>query len=206
MRGPNVKQVKFREIKPEIRVLGIDDGSFMPHTKGKALVVGTVFRGGKWLDGVLRTYVDIDGTDATKRIVDMVNASRHKGQIRVIMVEGLTFAGFNVIDIKRIFKETGLPVVALNRKRPDFPKVKRALQHLPNWQQRWKLLRSAGKIHPIRPKHRGSSIYMQIAGIKRPDAEYVVKLTSTRGLLPEPLRVAHLIATGIVRGESVGRV
>jgi hypothetical protein len=47
---------------------------------------------------------------------------------------------------------------------------------------------------------------MQIVGITRSDAEKLVKLTSTRSLLPEPLRVAHLIATGIVRGESVGRV
>jgi hypothetical protein len=201
-----VKRAKFREIKPEIRIIGIDDGSFVPHTKGKALVVGAVFRGGKWLDGVLRTYVDIDGTDATKRIVDMVNASRHKGQIRVIMIEGLTFAGFNVVDIKRIFKETGLPVIALNRKRPDFLKVKRALQHLPRWQQRWKVLQSAGRIHPVSPKRYKSSVYMQIVGITRSDAEKLVKLTSTRSLLPEPLRVAHLIATGIVRGESVGRV
>ena len=63
---------RFWGIKSEIRVLGIDDGPFVAHTKGKALLVGTVFRGGQWLDGILRTYVDIDGTDATQRIIDMV--------------------------------------------------------------------------------------------------------------------------------------
>jgi hypothetical protein len=46
---------------------------------------------------------------------------------------------------------------------------------------------------------------MQLIGIKRADAESVVKISSTRSLVPEPLRVAHLIATAIVRGESYGK-
>src|SRR5437667_170021 len=32
-----------------------------------------------------------------------------------------------------------------------------------------------------------------------------LRLTIVRGVLPEPLRIAHLIAAGIVRGESRGR-
>ncbi len=46
---------KFRIIKPEIRVLGIDDGKFIPHTKGTVIVVGVVFRGGYSIDGVMHT-------------------------------------------------------------------------------------------------------------------------------------------------------
>jgi len=58
----------------------------------------------------------------------------------------------------------------------------------------------------VRSKPRAAPVCVQVAGIKRADAEQIVKLTSTRSLVPEPLRVAHLIATGIIRGESVGRV
>ena len=45
----------FRVIKSEIRVLGVDDGKFVPHTEGAVIVVGVVFRGGCWLDGVMHT-------------------------------------------------------------------------------------------------------------------------------------------------------
>ena len=197
---------KFWGIKSEIRIIGIDDGPFEPHTEGKALLIGTVFRGGQWLDGVLSAYIDVDGTDATKRIIEMVNKSRHKGQLRVIMVDGVTFAGFNVIDIQEIFRQTGLPVIVVSRKQPDFPKVKKALKNLPDWQERWRMLREAGKICQVRSRPRAEPVCMQVAGIKRADAEQIVKLTSTRSLVPEPLRVAHLIATGVARGESVGRV
>lgn len=197
---------KFWDIKSEIRVMGIDDGPFEPHAGGKALLIGTVFRGGQWLDGVLRAYIDVDGTDATKQIIEMANKSRHKGQLRVIMVDGVTFAGFNVIDIQEIFRQTGLPVIVVSRKLPDLPKVKKALKNLPDWQERWQMLRAAGKIYQVRSRPRAVPVCMQVAGIKRADAEQIVKLTSTRSLVPEPLRIAHLIATGIAKGESVGRV
>jgi endonuclease V-like protein UPF0215 family len=38
---------------------------------------------------------------------------------------------------------------------------------------------------------------MEIAGINVDDARRIVRLTSTRSSIPEPLRVAHLVASGI---------
>jgi endonuclease V-like protein UPF0215 family len=38
---------------------------------------------------------------------------------------------------------------------------------------------------------------MEIAGILKEDARKIVQLTSTRSSVPEALRVAHLIASGI---------
>jgi len=42
-------------------------------------------------------------------------------------------------------------------------------------------------------------------GTTEAEVEKALSLTTVRGVLPEPLRVAHLIAAGIVRGESRGR-
>lgn len=201
-----MKEVKFWDIKSEIRAVGIDDGPFRPHSKGKTLIVGAVFRGGWWLDGILSTHVEVDGTDATRKIAEMINRSKHKDQLRVIMTSGITFAGFNVLDIHELFEKTELPVIVVSRKYPDLASVKRALKNLPNWRQRWKILSSAGEIHTVKSRHGKASIYIQIAGIKLSDAREVVHSTTTRSFVPEPLRAAHLIATGIVRGESTGRV
>lgn len=79
----------FHVIKSEIRVLGIDDGQFIPHTKGEVLVVGVVFRGGVSIDGVMHTKIGIDGLDATDKLAAMINASPHKHQLRVIMLNGV---------------------------------------------------------------------------------------------------------------------
>src|SRR3990167_2919872 len=100
----------FRHIKKELRILGIDDGPFKSGDRN-TILVGTVFRSGFWLDGVLSTKIKVDGNDSTKKIIEMVNRSRHKAQLRVIMLDGLTFGGMNFADIRAINKKTGLPVI-----------------------------------------------------------------------------------------------
>jgi endonuclease V-like protein UPF0215 family len=186
---------EFRIIKPEIRVLGIDDGKFIPHTEGCVIVVGVVFRGGCWIDGVMRTRITIDGLDATEKLTSMINTSPHRRQLRLLMLNGVTFAGFNLVDIKTLNSATGLPGVVLTREKPDLEAIHQALKHLPDTDERWRIVLAAGEIHEVTCK--GSKLYMEMAGISLADALKIVELTSTRSCFPEPLRVAHLIASGI---------
>jgi endonuclease V-like protein UPF0215 family len=46
-------------------------------------------------------------------------------------------------------------------------------------------------------RNESEKIYMQICGILEEDAKKILQLTSTRSNIPEALRVAHLIASGI---------
>jgi len=191
------KVVSFRSVKPEIRVLGIDDGGFIPHTKGVVDVVGVIYRGGYWLDGVMRTEVEVDGTDATEKIASMIVSSPHYDQIRVVVLNGITFAGFNVVDIKGLFKKVGLPVIAVTREKPDFEEIRKALENLPEREKRWKAIENAGKIVEVRTRGAEEAVYIQIAGIAEKDAEKILRSTSTRSNVPEALRVAHIIASGL---------
>jgi endonuclease V-like protein UPF0215 family len=188
---------KFRVIKPEIRVLGVDDGVFTPHSKGLVPVVGVVFRGGYWLDGVMHTNVKIDGLDATKKIVSMIISSPHYKQLRVIMLNGITFAGFNVVDIKELNAKTKLPVIAVTREKPNFAEIREALENLPKSEERWKAIKNAGKVFEVSTRNESEKVYMQISGILEEDAKKILQLTSTRSNIPEALRVAHLIASGV---------
>lgn len=204
-----MQKTKFRTVKPEIRVIGFDDGSFEPHTEGSTCLVGVVSRGGQWIDGVLVDEVEIDGTDSTSTMIDMINKSRHKEQLRIILTSGITFAGFNVLDVNDLFERTGLPVIVVSREEPDMDSVKQAIKNVPEWEDRWKKLSSAGDIFPVKIQSsdaRESTIYLQAVGMTKEDAKKVVKTVSTRSSIPEPLRIAHLVATAIARGESVGRV
>ena len=185
----------FRTIKSEIRVLGVDDGKFTPHTEGNVIVVGVVFRGGCWLDGVMHTNITIDGFDATEQIASMINSSPHCKQLRLIMLNGITFAGFNVVNIKNLNFATNLPVIALAGDKPDLDSIRDALNNLPNTDERWQTVLEAGEVHEI--TSRGKKLYIVLAGISLADAQKIVKLTATRSSFPEPLRVAHIIASGI---------
>lgn len=190
-----MKHGGFRTIKSEIRVLGIDDGKFTPHTEGSVIVVGVVFRGGCSIDGVMHTNIEIDGLDATKQFASMINASPHRRQLRLVMLNGITFAGFNIVDIKKLNAATKLPVMALTQERPDLDAIYKALTNLPNIDERWKMILEAGEIHEV--INNRAKIYIELAGISLSDAQKIIAITSTRSSLPEPLRVAHLIASGI---------
>jgi uncharacterized protein len=190
-----VKQ--FRIIKPEIRILGVDDGVFIPHSKGFVPVIGVVFRGGYWLDGLLSTKIEIDGFDATEKIASMIANSSHKRQLRVIMLDGVTFGGFNVVDIRELNERTKLPVIAVTRDRPNLKDIRVALKNLPEPQKRWKAFLDAGQILELSTRSRNEKVYVEISGMLEEDARKIVKLTSTRSSIPEALRVAHLIASGL---------
>jgi hypothetical protein len=199
----NENEVKFYKIKNEVRILGIDDAPFTLRGQDKkVMIIGTIFRGGSWLDGVLKSEVEIDGTDATKKIISMVKKTKHK-DLRVIMLDGLTFGGFNLVDIEEIFKKTSLPVIVIIRRMPDFNKIEKALENLDKKDKRWKCVEKAGIPKKVETKS-GKFIYIQNFGINFEDAEEIVKLSATRSLIPEPIRVAHLIASGVVLGESRG--
>jgi endonuclease V-like protein UPF0215 family len=188
---------KFHVIKPEIRVLGVDDGVFTPHVKGLVPVVGVVFRGGYWLDGVMHTKVEVDGFDATEKIASMIINSPHYKQLRVIMLNGITFAGFNVVNIKELNSETKLPVIAVTRGKPNFTEIREALKNLPESEGRWKTMKSAGKMFEVSTRSEDEKVCLQTSGILEEDARKILQLTSTRSSVPEALRVAHLIASGI---------
>ncbi len=185
-------------MKPEIRVLGVDDGKFVPHSQSQARVVGIVFRGGYWLEGAMSTSISVDGFDATVNIAEMIESSPHYRQLRVVMLNGITFAGFNVVDIKELNDLTGLPIVAVTSKRPNMSEVKAALQNLPEYEKRWNAVLNAGDMFSATTRSAKQKVYLEVVGVSKPIAIEVLRLTSTRSKIPEPLRVAHLVASAMV--------
>jgi hypothetical protein len=190
---------RFHSIKSEIRVLGIDDGQFVPHTKGNVDVVGVVYRGGYWFEGVMRTKITIDGFDATEKIAKMIESSPYYRELRVVVLDGVTFAGFNVVDISMLSRIVDLPVMSVVREKPDLEEIRGALKNLPGFEVRWQAMRNAGVLFEVEPRNGENPIYIQTAGILREDAEKIIRKTSTRSNVPEALRVAHIIASGLAR-------
>jgi uncharacterized protein len=191
----------FRVIKPEIRVLGIDDAAHIPRSKSYVPIIGVVFRGGFWLEGVMSTKILVDGFDSTPAISDMIKESPHFKQLRVVLLNGVTFGGFNIVDLKALNEKIWLPIIAVARKKPDLISVHQAIQKLSHPEERLKALNNAGEIISIQLKSKKTQLYCHLLGIQLEDAQKILDLTSTRSITPEPLRVAHLIASGI-RGQN----
>jgi endonuclease V-like protein UPF0215 family len=185
-------------IKKELRVIGIDDSPFKKFSRGNVLVVGTIFRGGTLLDGILSTKVSIDGNNSTKQLIEMINRCRFKLQLQCIFLDGIALGGFNIVDVKELGKKTKLPVIVVIRRKPDLLKIKKTLIDI-NKKNKIKLIDKAGEVFKI------GEIYVQLTGINKEKAKQILKIVCTRSLIPEPIRIAHLIASGIVKGESRGK-
>ena len=185
-------------VKKEIRVIGIDDSPFNKFKDRKVLVVGVVMRGGLYVDGVLSVKVNVDGNDSTKKLIGMINKCKFKPQLQCIFLDGIAVAGFNIVDVKELNKKTKLPVITIIRTKPNIPKIKSTLIKI-NQKQKIKFIEKAGDVVKI------DNIFAQLIGIDFEKAKTILKVVCTRSLLPEPIRLAHLIASGVVLGESRGR-
>jgi endonuclease V-like protein UPF0215 family len=65
--------------------------------------------------------------------------------------------------------------------------------------RKWALIRRAGPQEALR------GVFVQRAGLTTEEAERLLARHTLHGALPEPLRLAHLIAGGVTRGKSRGR-
>jgi len=189
-------------MKAKSRFLGIDDAPFR-FSDETVPVVGVVVQAPSYIEGVLTTLAEVDGHDATERIAAMVRRSRYLAGLAAILIDGTAVGGFNVIDIDSVHKAVDRPVITVTRKKPNLDSMETALRRrFDDWKERFAMI-CRHDLESIRTGH--GTLWVTYVGAKQAEVQEALSLTTVRGVLPEPLRVAHLIAAGIIRGESRGR-
>jgi endonuclease V-like protein UPF0215 family len=189
-------------MKNQIRLLGIDDAPFS-FSDEFSIIIGVIMRGNSYIEGIISRKIKVDGDDATDLCIDMVNKSRHKQQLKALLIDGIAFCGFNVIDIEKIFLKTELPIITITRDKPDLIKIKNALKkNFSDWKNRLEIIEKVD-LHRIETNY--NPIYIKYIGISLKETKEIIKLSTIRGVIPEPIRIAHIIASGIIKGESYGK-
>ncbi len=180
-------------------VVGFDDSPFPFEHRGDVRVVGAVCARTR-LDGVLATAVRRDGANSTERLIECVRSSRFSDHVRGVLLQGIALAGFNVVDIGRLSTELGVPVLVVVRKQPRMQMVKDALlDRTPGGAEKWGLIESFGPLEKL------GALWVQRIGLTTREAEELLAATTSHGNIPEPLRLAHIIAGGVETGASRGR-
>ena len=177
-------------------MLGIDDGSFVPKTNSSTFIVGVVFRLDNRVEGILSEKVKVDSLNSTQKIISMLSKSKFKFNISYILLDGITVAGFNILDIEKLCNELKIPIIIAFRKKPNLKKINSALKKFKDYKKRKKLIEKAGPIYNT------GKIFFQCFGTDEKTARTILKRCSYFSNLPEPVRLAHLIASGITRGQS----
>jgi endonuclease V-like protein UPF0215 family len=173
--------------------VGVDDGAF-GRSDAFAPIAAVVVSAPSYIDAVRVSRVRVDGRDGTERVVALIRAAGPTDGIRAVLLDGAVVGGFNVLDLDRISAELRIPVVAVTRRPPDFERIHAALR---TWfgrdaERRWRLLR-AHRLFRVPTGER--PILATAVGCRSADALALLRRTTVRGFWPEPLRLAHLVAS-----------
>src|SRR5512138_3040614 len=178
-----------------LRAIGYDDAPYARASRGDVALAGVVCAGTRF-EGLVWGRVRRDGWNATDEVVRLLAGGKFLPQLHLVLLDGIAFGGFNVVDLAALAARLGRPCVAVMRRAPDLAAVERALRRLPRPERRLELLRRAGPVHHL------AGFTFQVRGAEpEPTARALARLTD-RGRVPEPLRLAHLVGAAVRTGES----
>lgn len=176
--------------KSGIRALGIAE-SFRGD-KGTSLLAGVVMRSDLIIDGFSFGSSTIQGNDATEAIIGMHNILG-RNDINVIMVNGAIISLYNIIDVDRVNEITSTPVICVTFKESRSLTSNIMRRFGKEAGQKLELYRKLGKREKIQLKT-GYRVFLRTAGIDIKMSTKVLDKFTLQGAVPEPLRVARLLA------------
>ena len=177
------------------KIVGVDDGAF--HARkgavGSVIIVAALFHASQ-ITATRIGRITIDGTDATSVLITLLKTLAYE----VVMLSGISFGGFNLVDLEHLAAETRKPAIAVIGGRPNNRAVQQALRgHFKDWKLRWRVVRNAGALYSCRPLPKEPKVYFEVKGCSPIFAKKVIVSSSTISRLPEPIRVAGLLARGL---------
>jgi endonuclease V-like protein UPF0215 family len=178
-----------------VRVIGIDDAPFEKVAGAPVPLCGVICSGTRF-EGMLWGTTTKDGLDGTEVLIRLLMQSKFAGQVHLVLLDGITVGGLNVIDLAALHEAVGVPCAAVLRKAPDVAAFRRVVERLPEPELRWSRVLRAGPVHERAP------FWFQVVGADPDDLALALGSVTDRGNVPEPLRLAHLIGSAVISGES----
>jgi endonuclease V-like protein UPF0215 family len=178
--------------KKAIRALGVAE-SFSPKDKFSTLA-GVVMRTDLVTDGFAFGRTKVSGSDATGSIVDLFERLG-RNDVNAILLSGSILSLYNLIDVDSLFDELSVPVIALTfrKSQSDLKRNIEARFHPKEAKSKIKILEKLGK--PTKLVLRtGYPIFVRCSGIEKKQSETLLNRFTLQGAIPEPVRVARLLA------------
>lgn len=177
------------------RILGVEDGSFEAFSAASrsTYLCGVAMDSGVITD-VRLAEISVDGMDATDGLLGIMEGLK----LDAVILGGITFAGFNVLNPFRVLEEKMVPLIVYSGVRPDNESMLRALKaHFGDWEARWGIVERLGDVHEAVTFSGEPGIYFEAVGCEPSWAEEVLRSAAAVSRIPEPVRVAGIIARGL---------
>ncbi|MGC9071303.1 MAG: DUF99 family protein [Acidilobus sp.] len=136
--------------------------------------------------------IHVDGLDATSVLSHLVSSiSAPPG---VIFLDSITIGGFNVVSLAGLSRLTGMPVVVVYTYEPSLGRLKEPLvKHFHDWELRLRALRPIESARRV--VTRRGELHLVNWGVDADEAARLVESYQLFTRVPEPLRVAHRLAS-----------
>lgn len=189
--GTNEK--RSQSWKPGARVLGIAE-SFSKDDR-KSTVTGVIMRGDLRIDGFGLCQPTVGGLDSTEEIISMYERL-NRPDIRALLLSGTIISWFNIVDLEALFEAVGIPIVSVTYEETEGIK-KYIREYFPeDYERRIELAMKCGERERIilKTEH---NIFVNVVGMSMKRCRNILNLFTLEGKIPEPIRVAKLIAGAI---------
>ncbi|UYP45669.1 hypothetical protein NEF87_001954 [Candidatus Lokiarchaeum ossiferum] len=165
----------------------------------KVPLVGVTCRGLQLLH-TTRSQITVDGTDATEKILEVIQQNPYLNEIQLIFIDSPTMGGFNLPNAFTIYEQTHIPVILLPDRRPK-SKIGEVFQEVfPSKADQIAYLEQLPGLESLKVEinhNPGISriIYFHAIGIEKHQLIPLFHHLSEFSAIPEPLRLAHIIAS-----------
>jgi endonuclease V-like protein UPF0215 family len=186
--------------KKGIRVLGVAE-SFRREQE-KSVLAGIVMRSDFIIDGAGFAYITVGGMDATEGVVHLFE-SLQRDDINVMMLNGCIISWFNIIDLHEVYQRLQIPLICVTYEESEGLEEHIA-KHFEASERdsRIEAYKRLGDRVPVR-LHDQFEVLIRSLGIDDADAGAVLKKFTTHGKVPEPLRVARIVARAALKYLAV---
>ncbi len=179
--------------KRGIRALGVAE-SFESGDR-KSTLAGVVMRSDLVTDGFVFGRATVEGDDATSAIARMYRKLA-RNDVNVIMLSGCIISMYNIVDVDALAEKLNLPVVCVTYK--ESSGIERSIRrHFGN--NASKKLEAYKKLGGRRRLvlKTGYTVYYRANSITDLEVERLLNIFTLQGGVPEPVRVAKLLARAV---------
>ena len=170
-------------------------------TAPQSRLAGVVMRKDLRIDGFGFARISVGGDDATEGVLDIWRGLE-RSDVNAILLNGSIISWFNIVDLDFVFQETGLPVISLTYE--ESPGIEGYIrEYFPHPEEKIERYRRLGPREAVRLKT-GFEVYARPLGATAEETKGLLNSFTLEGRVPEPLRVARLLARKIMRDDLRG--
>jgi endonuclease V-like protein UPF0215 family len=139
--------------------------------------------------------------DATEKIIEMYE-SLDREDINVILLNGCIISWYNVVDLNQVADIIELPLICLTYKESEGLEAYFKKNFPEDWQDRTEIYHQNGLRIPLTLKT-SHTVYTRFLNINKEETLSLLNKLTIHGAVPEPLRIARILARSVMKSTVV---